>query len=77
MIRLIIKFYMVLIILDAVLSYFPQFNRQEWRMKLKKIVDISCNPVRRLLPESLPFDLSGLIVIFLLSLFIQIFSSLW
>lgn len=77
MIRLIIKFYIVLLLIDAILSFFPEANRFSWRHKLKKICDYTCAPVRKLLPQGLPIDFSPMIVIASLYLFIEIFSMLW
>lgn len=77
MIRLLIRFYTVLLMIDAILSFFPETNKYPWRAKLKKICDYTCAPVRRFLPNHLPFDFSPMIVIFLLYVFIEVFSYLW
>lgn len=77
MIRFIIRIYTFLLMIDCLLSFFPEMNRHEWRKKLKKICDFTCEPVRKFLPPSLPFDFSPMIVIFLLYIFIEIFSFLW
>lgn len=63
--------------LDAILSFFPETNRYQWRQKLKKICDYTCDPVRRYMPQGLPFDLSPIVVVFLLYIFVEIFSFLW
>jgi len=68
MIRFIINFYIVIIIIDAILSYFPQFKDESWAKMIKKAADYTTKPVRKLLPADLPFDLSPLIVIFILNL---------
>lgn len=77
MIRLVIRFYTILLMLDAILSFFPEMNRKPWRLKLKKICDYTCDPIRRVLPQGLPFDFSPMIAIFLLYIFVEIFSFLW
>ncbi len=77
MIRHLLKFYTVLLTIDAILSFFPQTNRYAWRSKLKKICDYTCDPVRRFLPTGLPFDFSPIIVIFSIYIFIEVFSYLW
>lgn len=68
MIRFVIRIYIYLIILDAILSYFPQFREQSWAKTLKQIADVTQKPIRKLLPADLPFDVTPLIVIFLLNL---------
>lgn len=50
------------------MSYFPQYRDQKWAKMLKQAADYTTKPVRKILPSDLPFDLSPLIVIFLLNL---------
>ena len=68
MIRLIIKFYILVLIVDMVLSYFPQIRNNEIARAIRKAADFTEKPVRELLPKDLPFDFSPLIVILLLNL---------
>lgn len=68
MIRLIIDIYVFVLIADAILSYLPQFNRSEWRHKIKQLSDFTCKPVRKLLPHNLPLDPSPIVVILALNL---------
>lgn len=70
MIRGILYIYIILILLDAILSFFPQFEREVWRKKLKEIADYSLNPIRKKLPANLPFDFSPLILITVIQLII-------
>lgn len=77
MIRFIIKLYILLLFLDSVLSFFPETMRFEWRRKIKRLCDKTCDPVRRVLPHHLAFDFSPLIVILGLYLFIELFGYLW
>ena len=77
MIRFLIYVYIIMLIAETILSYFPHTMAQEWRRKLKKYCDYTCDPVRRKLPPHLKFDVSPMIVIFLLNLFIQLFYFLW
>lgn len=77
MIRLIIRLYMFIIIADVVLSYIPRYNSHPYRLRIKKLADYICEPIRRILPPSLPMDLSPMLAIFLLSLFIELFGMLW
>ncbi|MCT4642727.1 MAG: YggT family protein [Bacteriovoracaceae bacterium] len=67
MIRFIIKIYIYIVILDAILSYFPQVKNQAWAKNIKKIADYTLNPIRKIMPNDLPFDLSPLVLILLLN----------
>lgn len=75
MIRLIIDVYTFLVLLDAILSWLPQFEREQWRLWIKKVVGYSVDPVRRFLSKqvNLEFDISHLIVLIVL----QMIPSLW
>lgn len=77
MIRFLIKLYTLALLIEAILSFFPETLKYEWRRKLKRICDKSCDPVRKYLPHHLPFDFSPLIVILGLYIFIELFSYLW
>lgn len=68
MIRYIVEFYILLIIVDSVLSYLPQFRHEKWAKKIKQGADLSLTPVRKLLPQDLPFDFSPIVVIIILNL---------
>ena len=72
-IRSFLAFYMIALIIDAVMSYFPDLNKYQWRAYLRKACDYSCDPIRKKLPPNLPIDISPILVI----LFIEIFKLLW
>jgi YggT family protein len=76
-IRFFIKLYAFLIMIDALLSFFPETMKHEWRRKIKRMSDYACDPVRRYLPNHLPFDFSSVLAIFLIFVFIEIFTYLW
>ena len=73
MIRFIIKIYIYIVILDAILSYFPQVRNQEWARMVRKLCDFTEKPIRKLLPPDLPIDISPIIVIVLLN----VLMALW
>lgn len=73
MIRGIITIYIYLIIIDALVSYFPQFRNQKWAQGLKQITDVTQKPIRKFIPPDWPFDPSPIIVIILL----QLLMALW
>lgn len=77
MIRFVIDLYILVIVVDAVLSFLPQLRRETWVLYIRQISGYSLNPVRKILqrylPDALPFDISPLIVILLLKLFVALF----
>lgn len=73
MIRFLIDGYIFLLILDAILSYAPQFKHYPAVKVIRKLADYSCAPVRKYLPPDIPFDFSPIIVILLLRLFVALF----
>jgi uncharacterized protein YggT (Ycf19 family) len=77
MIRFIIKLYIFLLLVDALLTFFPETMKYKWRVQLKKLCDKACDPIRRKLPPSLPFDFSHLLIVFSLTIFLEVFLYLW
>lgn len=73
MIRTIFDLYVLVLIADIVLSYLPQFRHHPAVIYVRKASDLTCKPVRKMLPEDLPLDFSPLIVIFGL----KILEVLW
>ena len=72
-IRFLLNIYILLLIVDAILSYMPQLKSNDYVKKLRMITDFSCEPVRKLLPSDLPFDVSPLVII----VSIKIIELLW
>lgn len=73
-IRTLLNFYMILLLVDGILSYVPRLNQEKWRLKIRELANLTCEPVRKKLPIiPLPIDMSPLIVIML----IEIFKFLW
>jgi uncharacterized protein YggT (Ycf19 family) len=68
MIRFIINFYIIILIADAVLVYFPQIKRNNIVLWIRKLSEYTIKPVRRLIPQDLGFDFSWLVVIIILKL---------
>ena len=73
MIRLAIEIYSFVIIADAVLSWAPQFEREQWRLAIKKAAGFMVDPIRKMMPDDLGFDLSHLIALIIL----QLIPTLW
>lgn len=68
MIRLIIRLYILVLILDAIISYFPNLKYNKIAIKIKQLADFTLAPIRRVLPDDLPFDLSPVVAIIILNL---------
>lgn len=73
MIRFIIYLYILVIIAAAILSYFPAYRKYDWARYIDKLANYSLNPVKKLLPPDLPFDISPIIVI----VGLQLIMKLW
>ena len=68
MIRALIDLYIFILILNVILSYIPQARGHEVAIKIKRIADYSCSPIRKMLPQDSAFDFSTVLVIFGLNL---------
>lgn len=73
MIRVLLNLYSLLIIVDAVLSYLPQYQEHSIAKKIKFFADFILNPIRRFLPKEWPVDVSPLVAI----VFIRLVQLLW
>lgn len=74
MIRTLIDIYILILIVDVIMSYLPQYKNHPFSVRIKQVSDFSCGPIRRLLPPmEIPFDISPMIVIFALKIFVAIF----
>lgn len=73
LIRTLIELYILLLFVDVILTYLPQYRRNIWVMRIHKLANYTCSPVRRYLPNDLPFDFSPLIVVVILS----VLKALW
>jgi len=73
MIRILLDIYALVLVANAILSFFPQFRFKEWAIYIRKISDYTCKPIRKIMPHDLPFDFSPMVVI----LAIQFIKVLW
>jgi len=73
MIRSLLNLYVLILIVDVILSYLPQFRHQPWAQFIRKASDITCRPIRQVMPPDLPFDFSPMIVI----VGLQLLKVLW
>lgn len=63
-----IEIFILLIIVDAVISFVPNpdVQRHPLVLQLRRITDIPQKPIRQLLPPDMPFDPSPIVVILVL-----------
>ena len=63
-----IEIFILLIIVDAVISFVPNpdVQRHPLVLQLRRITDVPQRPIRQLLPPDMPFDPSPIVVILLL-----------
>lgn len=68
MLSTLIEIFILLIIVDAVISFVPNPNIQRHPvvLQLRKITEVPQRPIRQLLPPDMPFDPSPIVVILLL-----------
>jgi len=69
-IRTLLDLYTYIVVIDAIMSYFPQLSVYNWRRKLKMIADYACDPIRKKLPPHLPIDFSPFLVVLIIKLLI-------
>ena len=70
LIAFVVRVYILLIVVDAVLSFFPQFRMRSWYRVVRESAEFTEGPVRRYLPRDLPLDISPIVVIILLNIFL-------
>ena len=73
LIESLIRIYILLVVIDAIFSYFPNLQSKEWIRNLRKVANYSCDPVRKIIPKPLPYDFAPLVVIVILQLIIILF----
>jgi YggT family protein len=72
MIHALLQLLIYVIIVDVLLSYFPQFRGQKWAELVHKIADAPQRPIRELLPRDLPLDPTPMIVIILIQMLMYV-----
>jgi len=73
LIRAILNLYILVIIIDTILSYLPQYKNHPFALNIQKAANFSLKPVKKILPPDMPFDISPIIVILL----IKLIEALW
>ncbi|MCM2350373.1 MAG: YggT family protein [Bacteriovoracaceae bacterium] len=68
LIHYLLQIFIYILIIDVILSYFPEVRSQEWARKLHQIADIPQKPIREMLPQNLPLDPTPMILIILIQI---------
>lgn len=74
MIHFLFQIFIYIIIIDVVLSYIPDLKGQKWAQIVHKIADTPQKPIRDLLPKGLPFDITPMVLIFIIQLILMIIT---
>ncbi len=64
--RLLLFIYALVIIVDSIVSYFPELANSQFFKFNRKLADFSLKPVRKMLSPDLPVDFSPVVVLILL-----------
>ena len=73
LIRLVIDIYILVLVASVVLSYFPHLRHHPVVMRIHQASELTCKPIRKLLPPDLPFDFSPILVIIALRVLVFLF----
>ncbi len=68
MIHNLLQLFIYILIIDIILSYFPDLRSQKWAQTLHKIADTPQKPIREMLPKDIPFDPTPMILIILIQI---------
>lgn len=68
MIHGILQIFIYLIIIDIILSYFPQMLSQKWARELRRVMEIAQKPIRDLFPRDLPLDPAPIVLIIIIEI---------
>jgi YggT family protein len=72
MIRFLLMLYILLLVVDFVVSMFAQFRQTSWAKKIHSFAEPTCAPVRSMMPKDVPVDFSHFIVIFIILLIMRL-----
>jgi YggT family protein len=65
-----VQLYTILLVVYAIVSWFPDLRRGRWVYYLASIIEPVLSPVRRIIPPVGGLDLAFLVVLLLLQLFV-------
>ncbi len=72
MIHSLMQIFIYILIIDILMSYFPQIRHQKWAQMIHKIADVPQKPIREMLPKDMPLDPTPMILIILIQLLMSI-----
>lgn len=72
MIHAILQIFIYILIIDVLMSYFPQMRRHKWAEIIHKIADAPQKPIREMLPQNMPLDPTPMILIILIQMLMYI-----
>ena len=72
MIHSLLQIFIYILIIDILMSYFPQIRHQKWAQMIHKIADVTQKPIREMLPKDMPLDPTPMIIIILIQLLMSI-----
>jgi YggT family protein len=72
MIHALLQIFIYILIIDVLMSYFPQMRTQKWAEMLHKIADAPQRPIREMLPKDMPLDPTPMILIILIQMLMYI-----
>jgi YggT family protein len=72
MIHNLLQIFIYILIVDVLLSYFPQMRMQKWAQIIHQIADAPQKPIRDILPKDMPIDPTPMILIILIQVLMYI-----
>ena len=72
MIRFLIDIYILLIIVDTIISYIPNLKSHPIILNIRMVTEFTQRPIRKYMPQGLPLDPSPLVVIILLKMLVAL-----
>lgn len=72
MIHSLLQIFIYILIIDILMSYFPQIRHQKWAQMIHKIADVPQKPIREMLPKDMPLDPTPMILIILIQVLMSI-----
>jgi len=73
MIRALLNVYLLIVLIDVVLSYLPQYANQKWAKTIHALSEYTLMPIRRFIvskifPKDLSFDLSPVFLLVIIKM---------
>lgn len=72
MIRFFLYCYILLLMIDFVVSMFPKLRNESWAKNINSLTEPVCVPFRKMLPKELPIDFSHFLVVGIILLIMKL-----